>query len=154
MNRSTYALKSHLSTLPVGTDGDQQRFPQTAGGIRQRAHLPKWLLAASHFKGAEALPVMFAQAHTRMHTQLPKWKSMSLEMCETLHERLGGQSSRSRANLLAVMAAHLTTYSSKTYALSVTANARWNRPVNLPPANRDWTYQRQKAHGLGTDQLD
>lgn len=71
MNRSTYALKSHLTTFPSSAVGEQQSFYQITGGMRQRAYLPRRLLAALDFKGVKAAPVVFAQTymHTSTHTR-------------------------------------------------------------------------------------
>lgn len=81
MNRSTYALKSHLTTFPSSTDGEQQRFCQIKRGIKQRAYLPRHLLAASDFKGMTAVPVVFAQtppAHMHACTHTQSYQSESL----------------------------------------------------------------------------
>lgn len=159
MNRSTYALKSHLTTFPSSTDGEQQSFCQIKGGIRQRWHL----LAASDFKGIRAAPVVFAQTSPRTHARTHA--TIKVKVCKP--QNVWRPASHAAVPMLTVwrakltfplgctsfpvITAHLRSYSSKMHALPMTPNTRWNSPVNSPSANRDLIYEWQKSHGLGID---
>lgn len=72
MNRSTYALKLHLTTFPSGIDGEQQslsgfRRHQTKNSLQ---NIWRKLLAASGFKGIKVVPVVFVQTYTHMHAHM------------------------------------------------------------------------------------
>lgn len=167
MNRSTYALKSHLTTFPSSTDREQQSFCQIKGGIRQRAYLPRHFSAASNFKGITGAPVVYAQTsphtHVRMHAHTHTHTTIKVKVCKLQNVSKPAQNTAvpmltpQRAKIrfpfgctsFPVITAHLRAYSSK--MMPMMPNIRSDSPVNSPSANRDLIYEWWKSHGLGLD---
>lgn len=155
MNRSTYALKSHLTTFPSSTDGEEQSFCQIreASGKGLPTHAP------FDFKGITATPLVFARTSTPPHTHTTIKACKPQNVWKPAQNTAVPMQTLWRAKLmfpigftsLPMITAHLRIYAGKMHALPIMPNTRWNSPVNSPSTNRDLIYEWQKTHGLGLD---
>lgn len=145
MNRSTYALKLHLTTFPSGTDGEQQSFCQVSGGIRQRTHFRTYEEGFWQLQVSKELKLclwcLYRHTHTCTHTCTytvikmkicTSWNatgSLKIYMKSSFFWQFGGGAKLTLSALLADFGYCLRVYPRKMQTFPIISNAKWNCPL-------------------------